>query len=78
MITYAPATNPTAAGAVPEPLQASSHFGATFAGPMVKCLVEAALTIQSGLPECNSIDMHALRERSGRIGPIWPVPVTAA
>ena len=50
MIAFAPATNPTVAAAVVEPFQASSHFGATYAGPVVKCLVEAALALQSGQP----------------------------
>lgn len=48
MIAFAPATNPTVAIAVVLPFQAKSHFGATYAGPVVKCLVEGALALQAG------------------------------
>ena len=50
MIAFAPATNPTVAVAVVMPFQAVSAFGATVAGPIVKCLVEGELALQSGLP----------------------------
>ena len=63
MITFAPVTNPTVAGALPEPFQASSDFGATLAGPLVKCLVEAALAIQSGFPRVQLL-RHARVERA--------------
>ncbi len=50
MIAFAPATNPTVAVAVVMPFQAQSAFGATVAGPIIKCLVEGALALQSGHP----------------------------
>ena len=50
MIAFAPATNPTVAVAVVMPFQAESTFGATVAGPIVKCLIEGELALQSGLP----------------------------
>jgi peptidoglycan glycosyltransferase len=50
MIAFAPATDPTVAVAVVMPFQAVSAFGATVAGPIVKCLVEGELALQSGLP----------------------------
>ena len=48
MIAFAPATDPTVAVAVVMPFQAESAFGATVAGPIVKCLIEATLALQSG------------------------------
>jgi peptidoglycan glycosyltransferase len=50
MIAFAPATNPTVAVAVAMPFQSDFHFGATTAGPIVKCLIEGALAIQHGQP----------------------------
>lgn len=50
MIAFAPASAPTVAIAVVVPFQAQSAFGATVAGPIVKCLVEGELALQSGLP----------------------------
>ncbi len=50
MIAFAPATNPTVAVAVVMPFQAVSAYGATVAGPIVKCLIEGTLALQSGLP----------------------------
>jgi peptidoglycan glycosyltransferase len=50
MIAFAPATDPTVAIAVVMPFQAVSAFGATVAGPIVKCLVEGTLALQAGLP----------------------------
>ena len=50
MIAFAPANNPTVAVAVMMPYQAKSNYGATVAGPIVKCLIEGALAIQSGQP----------------------------
>jgi hypothetical protein len=32
------------------PFQATSAFGSTVAGPIVKCLIEGALALQSGQP----------------------------
>jgi peptidoglycan glycosyltransferase len=49
MIAFAPANDPTVAVAVVMPFQAISAYGATVAGPIVKCLVEGALAIQRGL-----------------------------
>jgi len=48
LIAFAPATDPTVAVAVVIPYQPTANFGATIAGPVVKCLVEGALAIQSG------------------------------
>jgi peptidoglycan glycosyltransferase len=50
LIAFAPATDPTVAVAVVIPYQPTANFGATIAGPVVKCLVEGALAIQSGKP----------------------------
>ena len=50
MIAFAPATDPTVAVAVVMPFQAVSAFGATVAGPIVKCLIEGTLALQAGLP----------------------------
>jgi peptidoglycan glycosyltransferase len=47
LICFAPATDPTVAVAVVLPFQPTQNFGATVAGPIVKCLVEGALAIQS-------------------------------
>ena len=50
VIAFAPANDPTVAVAVVVPFQPTANFGATVAGPIVKCLVEGALAIQAGLP----------------------------
>lgn len=50
MIAFAPAKAPTVAVAVVMPFQAVSAYGATVAGPIVKCLIEGALALQAGLP----------------------------
>jgi peptidoglycan glycosyltransferase len=50
MIAFAPATDPTIAVAVSIPYQAYSVTGAEIAGPVVKCVIEAALAMQAGLP----------------------------
>jgi len=50
MIAFAPASHPTVAVAVVMPYQPKSFFGATVAGPIVKCLIEGALAIQAGQP----------------------------
>jgi peptidoglycan glycosyltransferase len=50
MIAFAPASDPTVAVAVVMPFQAVSAYGATVAGPIVKCLIEGALAIQRHLP----------------------------
>src|ERR1019366_1177821 len=50
MIAFAPASDPTIAVAVVLPFQVTSATGAAVAGPVMRCLVEAALAIQSGQP----------------------------
>jgi peptidoglycan glycosyltransferase len=50
MIAFAPASHPTVAVAVLMPYQPKSTYGATVAGPIVKCLIEGALAIQAGQP----------------------------
>jgi penicillin-binding protein A len=50
MIAFAPASHPTVAVAVMMPYQAKSNYGATVAGPIVKCLIEGALAIQNHQP----------------------------
>ncbi len=49
MIAFAPATNPTIAVAVSVPYQNYSATGASVAGPIMKCVIEAALAMQAGL-----------------------------
>jgi peptidoglycan glycosyltransferase len=48
MIAFAPATDPTIAIAVVVPYQPTQNFGATVAGPIVKCLVEAMVAKEAG------------------------------
>jgi len=48
LIAFAPATNPTIAIAVVVPFQPTANFGATVAGPIVKCLVEGFFAMQAG------------------------------
>ena len=50
MIAFAPASNPTVAVAVSMPFQSVNNFGATTAGPIVKCLLEGALAIENHQP----------------------------
>ncbi len=50
MIAFAPATDPTVAVAVTLPYQLTSATGASIAGPVMKCLIEGALSLQSGHP----------------------------
>jgi penicillin-binding protein A len=55
LIAFAPAKNPTIAIAVVVPNQPTQNFGATVAGPIVKCLVEGFFSMQahksaSGVP----------------------------
>jgi peptidoglycan glycosyltransferase len=50
MVAIAPASHPTIAVAVSIPFQAYSATGASNAGPIMKCVVEGALAIESGLP----------------------------
>ena len=50
MIAFAPASHPTVAVAVMMPYQPKSNYGATVAGPIVKCLIEGALAIQNHQP----------------------------
>jgi peptidoglycan glycosyltransferase len=48
MIAFAPATNPVIAVAVVVPFQAQSYTGALVAGPVVKCVIEGALSLNQG------------------------------
>jgi peptidoglycan glycosyltransferase len=50
MIAFAPATDPTIAVAVSVPFQGYSRTGAIIAGPVMKCVIEAALAEQAGKP----------------------------
>jgi len=50
MIAFAPATRPLIAVAVVVPHQTLFDYGATVAGPIVKCVIEAQLAIDSGQP----------------------------
>jgi peptidoglycan glycosyltransferase len=50
MIAFAPATNPVVAVAVSVPYQAFNVTGAIIAGPIMKCVIEAALAMKAGLP----------------------------
>ena len=50
MIAFAPATSPTIAVAVVVPFQNITGTGAAVAGPIMRCLVEGALALQSGHP----------------------------
>ncbi len=47
LIAFAPATDPTIAIAVVVPYQPTNDFGATVAGPIVKCLVDGFFAMQS-------------------------------
>jgi len=48
LIAFAPATDPTIAIAVVVPYQPTANFGATVAGPIVKCLVEGFFGMEAG------------------------------
>ncbi|MGC1418508.1 MAG: penicillin-binding transpeptidase domain-containing protein [Acidimicrobiales bacterium] len=50
MIAFAPATDPVVAVAVSVPYQAFNVTGAIVAGPIMKCVIEAALAMKAGLP----------------------------
>ena len=50
MIAFAPASDPVIAVAVVLPFQPISATGALVAGPVMTCLVEGGLAVQSGLP----------------------------
>jgi len=50
VIAFAPASAPTIAVAVVLPFQPQGQEGATTAGPVAKCMVEAALAVQAGQP----------------------------
>jgi penicillin-binding protein A len=50
MIAFAPASNPTIAVAVSVPFQKFNVTGAIIAGPIMKCVIEAALAEQAGKP----------------------------
>jgi peptidoglycan glycosyltransferase len=54
MITFAPANSPTIAVAVVLPFQPVYQEGATAAGPVMKCVVEGALALESGKPAYNT------------------------
>jgi penicillin-binding protein A len=50
MIAFAPASNPVVAVAVMLPKQAFNAWGATVAGPVMKCVIEGALAIDAKQP----------------------------
>jgi len=50
MIAFAPATNPVVAVAVVLPKQPFNAWGATTAGPVMKCVIEGALAIDAKQP----------------------------
>jgi peptidoglycan glycosyltransferase len=50
MIAFAPASDPTIAVAVSVPFQKFNVTGAIVAGPIMKCVIEAALAEQAGKP----------------------------
>ena len=50
LVAFGPATNPTVAIAVVVPFQPMSQTGASVAGPIIKCLAEGAIALQSGQP----------------------------
>ena len=54
MIAFAPASDPVVAAAVVVPYQAISAYGATVAGPVMKCVIEAALAIDAHQPPANT------------------------
>jgi peptidoglycan glycosyltransferase len=50
MIAFAPATDPVIAVAVSVPFQSWSATGAVIAGPIMKCVIEAAIALKAGKP----------------------------
>ena len=54
MIAFAPASNPVIAIAVVVPYQAVTAYGATVAGPIVRCVIEADLALIAHLPPTNT------------------------
>ena len=50
MIAFAPATDPVIAVAVSVPFQAYNRTGAIVAGPIMKCVIEAAIAMSQGKP----------------------------
>jgi peptidoglycan glycosyltransferase len=54
MIAFAPASDPVVAAAVVLPYQPESAWGATVAGPVMKCVIEGALAIATGQPPANT------------------------
>jgi peptidoglycan glycosyltransferase len=54
MIAFAPANDPVVAAAVVLPYQPQSAWGATVAGPVMKCVIEGALAIATGQPAANT------------------------
>jgi len=50
LIAFAPANHPTIAVAVVLPFQVTSATGASVAGPVIRCVLEGALAVQSGQP----------------------------
>ena len=54
MIAFAPASDPVVAAAVVVPYQAVSDCGATVAGPVMKCVIEAAIAIDDKHPPANT------------------------
>lgn len=54
MIAFAPASDPVVAAAVVLPYQPKSAWGATVAGPVMKCVIEGALAIATGQPAANT------------------------
>jgi penicillin-binding protein A len=54
MIAFAPANAPEVAIAVVVPNQTVYDFGATIAGPIVKCMVEGALALDAHQPAANT------------------------
>lgn len=54
MIAFAPASDPIVAVAVVLPFQPVSAWGATVAGPVMKCVIEGALAQAAGQPVANT------------------------
>ncbi len=50
LIAFAPASDPVVAAAVVVPNQVTSATGASVAGPIIACLIEGGLAVQSGQP----------------------------
>jgi len=50
MIAFAPASRPVVAVAVVVPNQSNFDWGATVAGPIVKCVIEGALALDAKQP----------------------------